>query len=226
MNVPYTALHFAVYESMKKFLAGSAASPAGAAAEAAPGGSALLPAAAAQAAAGGGAAAAAPIEPSSQEEEEDEEGLVVQLVAGGTAGGLAAAATTPLDVVKTRLQVGAAMLLDFCACLASSVYAVVASWIASLPLADVWGGCGGRHSTLLLSNAHAVPPLPPLAQLEGVHSATRYNTSSVVRQHLCMTDIATCLGGASASCSSTAACPAAAGCVTFQSDFALSPSPL
>lgn len=30
----------------------------------------------------------------------------MQLVAGGTAGGLAAAATNPLDVVKTRLQVG------------------------------------------------------------------------------------------------------------------------
>ncbi|PRW51045.1 mitochondrial carrier [Chlorella sorokiniana] len=116
MNVPYTALHFAVYESMKKFLAGGAASTAGAAAEAGPGGSALLPAAAAQAEAG---TVAAPLE-SGGEEDEEEEGLVVQLVAGGTAGGLAAAATTPLDVVKTRLQ------------------------------------------------------------LEGVHSATRYNTSSVL----------------------------------------------
>jgi len=32
------------------------------------------------------------------------EGLQVELLAGGTAGGLAAAVTTPLDVVKTRLQ--------------------------------------------------------------------------------------------------------------------------
>ena len=98
MNVPYTALHFAVYESAKKFLAGAAPSPAGAAAEAAPGGASLLPSAAAQGASGGMPAGAG-------EEEEEEEGLLVQLVAGGTAGGLAAAATTPLDVVKTRLQV-------------------------------------------------------------------------------------------------------------------------
>lgn len=103
MNVPYTALHFAVYESMKKFLVGGAAATAGAAAEAGPSGSTLLPSAAAQAAAGG---VAAPLELPGGEEEEEEEGLLVQLVAGGMAGGLAAAATTPLDVVKTRLQVG------------------------------------------------------------------------------------------------------------------------
>ncbi|KAL4425124.1 hypothetical protein ABPG77_008229 [Micractinium sp. CCAP 211/92] len=100
MNVPYTALHFTVYESAKKWLLGAPA-----AAEAASGSDPqrerglqsgagpLLTAAAAQA----GAAAAF-------EEEEEEEGLRVQLIAGGVAGGLAAAATTPLDVVKTRLQ--------------------------------------------------------------------------------------------------------------------------
>ena len=33
-------------------------------------------------------------------------GPLLQLLAGGLAGGLAAAATNPLDVVKTRLQVG------------------------------------------------------------------------------------------------------------------------
>ncbi|EFN56490.1 hypothetical protein CHLNCDRAFT_22033 [Chlorella variabilis] len=65
MNVPYTALHFAAYESIKKFLVGGE---------------------------------------EEEGEEEEEEGLRVQLVAGGVAGGLAAAATTPLDVVKTRLQ--------------------------------------------------------------------------------------------------------------------------
>lgn len=100
MNVPYTALHFTVYESAKKWLLGAPA-----AAEAASGGDPqrgsglqsgagpLLTAAAAQAGAG-----------DTCEEEQEEEGLRVQLLAGGVAGGLAAAATTPLDVVKTRLQ--------------------------------------------------------------------------------------------------------------------------
>lgn len=111
MNVPYTALHFAVYESAKKWLVGSL--PAAAEAEAAGAGGSggepqqrlssgagpLLTAAAAQAGSAGGLAAAVVVE-----DEEEEEGLQVQLVAGGVAGGLAAAATTPLDVVKTRLQ--------------------------------------------------------------------------------------------------------------------------
>lgn len=57
MNVPFTAIHFATYESCKKLLAW-----------------------------------------------QEDESLAVQLAAGGTAGGVSAALTTPLDVVKTRLQ--------------------------------------------------------------------------------------------------------------------------
>ena len=59
MNVPYTAIHFATYESCKTHLSRG---------------------------------------------DTDEETLSVQLGAGGIAGGLAAFCTTPLDVVKTRLQ--------------------------------------------------------------------------------------------------------------------------
>ncbi|GLC46405.1 hypothetical protein PLESTM_001867900 [Pleodorina starrii] len=58
MNVPFTAMHFSVYETAKRLLC----------------------------------------------HELDDETLRVQLVAGGLAGGCAAAVTTPLDVVKTRLQ--------------------------------------------------------------------------------------------------------------------------
>ena len=57
MNIPFTALHFATYESSKKLLA-----------------------------------------------LEEDESLAVQLTAGGLAGGLSAGLTTPLDVLKTRLQ--------------------------------------------------------------------------------------------------------------------------
>ena len=57
MNVPFTAIHFATYESCKKLLS-----------------------------------------------LEEDESLAVQLPAGGVAGGVSAALTTPLDVVKTRLQ--------------------------------------------------------------------------------------------------------------------------
>lgn len=62
MNVPYTAIHFATYESCKTYFSRE------------------------------------------KDGKEGEETLAVQLGAGGIAGGLAAAATTPFDVVKTRLQ--------------------------------------------------------------------------------------------------------------------------
>ncbi|THU44511.1 hypothetical protein C4D60_Mb02t08150 [Musa balbisiana] len=62
MNAPFTAVHFATYEAVKKILT-----------EIAP-------------------------------ENASEERLLVHLTAGGAAGALASAVTTPLDVVKTRLQ--------------------------------------------------------------------------------------------------------------------------
>ncbi|KAA8522460.1 hypothetical protein F0562_013179 [Nyssa sinensis] len=62
MNAPFTAVHFATYEAVKKVL--NDVSP----------------------------------------EHASEERILVHLTAGGAAGTLASAITTPLDVVKTRLQ--------------------------------------------------------------------------------------------------------------------------
>ncbi|XP_008792362.1 mitoferrin-like [Phoenix dactylifera] len=62
MNAPFTAVHFATYEAVKKALNG------------------ITP------------------------ENLNEEQLLVHVTAGGAAGALAGAVTTPLDVVKTRLQ--------------------------------------------------------------------------------------------------------------------------
>ncbi|ERN18824.1 hypothetical protein AMTRI_Chr07g24450 [Amborella trichopoda] len=62
MNAPFTAVHFATYEAVKRVLGG--------------------------------------ISP----ENVSEERLLVHITAGGAAGALAGAVTTPLDVVKTRLQ--------------------------------------------------------------------------------------------------------------------------
>jgi solute carrier family 25 (mitochondrial iron transporter), member 28/37 len=128
MNVPFTAVHFSVYESAKRWLLGMGSGPGemvreakeacsevlggwwgGTAAGGGEGGAGAAAAAAAEAATA--AAASAKAAPPGRErgeqgegEDEEEEGLLVQLVAGGLAGGSAAAVTTPLDVVKTRLQ--------------------------------------------------------------------------------------------------------------------------
>ncbi|KAK2984593.1 hypothetical protein RJ640_018971 [Escallonia rubra] len=62
MNAPFTAVHFATYEAVKKALCEVSSDKA------------------------------------------SEERILVHLTAGGAAGALASAVTTPLDVVKTRLQ--------------------------------------------------------------------------------------------------------------------------
>ena len=105
MNVPFTALHFAGYETAKKALA-PVLKPSRASAHGGGGGH------------GGGEKRSSGgrsgrdsdlphhdnLHNDDFDDDDDDDGLLVQLTAGGAAGGLAAAATTPLDVVKTRLQ--------------------------------------------------------------------------------------------------------------------------
>ena len=75
MNVPYTLIHFPVYEFTKRFLEPGKR-----------GEDSLLQA--------------------MEGESEGGEGTWTHMLAGGAAGGAAAAVTTPLDVVKTRMQIG------------------------------------------------------------------------------------------------------------------------
>lgn len=80
MNVPYTLIHFPVYEFSKRFLEpGKSKDPLLAVAEEASG---------------------------------EGEGTWMHMLAGGVAGATAAAATTPLDVVKTRMQIGYCVAQD------------------------------------------------------------------------------------------------------------------
>ena len=101
MNVPFTALHFAGYETAKKALA-----------------PVLKPSRASAHGEGGEKQRSRRKHDDDlphhdnvhndgdfdDDDDDDDDGLLVQLTAGGAAGGIAAAATTPLDVVKTRLQ--------------------------------------------------------------------------------------------------------------------------
>ena len=88
MNVPFTAVQFAVYESGKKARATAPRSRASA--------RIMLTR--------GAATKCQVLVAAKVLSSADEEGLVEQLVAGGAAGGLAAALTNPLDIAKTRLQ--------------------------------------------------------------------------------------------------------------------------
>ena len=143
MNVPYTALHFSVYETAKKVLVGfggknsiSISNSGGSVSGSGDSGSNILQ----------GISSSLDHQHSDfdieiEEEEEDkeeEEGLAVQLIAGGLAGGLAAAATTPLDVVKTRLQlegIGSATRYN-----TTSVLPVLKRIIAEEGVAVCWSG--------------------------------------------------------------------------------------
>ena len=147
MNVPFTALHFAGYETAKKALA-----------------PVLKPArASAHRSHGGGVGEERRLRrngdglphhdnvqdlPSDDDfdgdgdGDDDDDGLLVQLTAGGAAGGLAAAATTPLDVVKTRLQlegVGSAARYG-----STAVWPVLRKIAADEGGAALWAGLAPR----------------------------------------------------------------------------------
>lgn len=128
MNIPYTALHFAIYETAKKLMQQGRAASAAGEQQGEQRASWLSTA----------AAAAAEPEQGTAEDEGEEEGLVVQLVAGGLAGGLAAAATNPLDVIKTRLQlegIGSAMRYN-----TVSVWPVLSCIAQEEGVASLWRG--------------------------------------------------------------------------------------
>ena len=140
MNVPFTALHFAGYETAKKALA-PLLKPARASAHGGGGGG------------GGGEKRSRKKNDDSdlphhdnlhndEDFDDDDDGLLVQLTAGGAAGGIAAAATTPLDVVKTRLQlegVGSAARYG-----SSAVFPVLRKIAADEGGAALWAGLAPR----------------------------------------------------------------------------------